>query len=64
VIFHGDGLSLDPLVTHGSVVRAVLDYVIKALAGRGSIIIGDSPLQYADFGRTTEATGLARVVAE
>ena len=62
--FHGDGRGLDALVTHGSVVRGVLDYVILALKGRGSVIVGDSPLQYADFARTVTESGLARVVEE
>ncbi|HEY3175133.1 MAG TPA: DUF362 domain-containing protein [Candidatus Polarisedimenticolia bacterium] len=62
--FHGDGLRLDALITHGSVVRAVLDYVILALKGRGDITIGDSPLQYADFPTAVEGSGLARVVED
>jgi uncharacterized protein (DUF362 family) len=35
----------DCLVTHGSIVRAVMDYVALALQGRGRIIIGDCPIQ-------------------
>lgn len=62
--FHGDGGSLDALVTHGSVVRAVLDYVLLALEGRGAVTIGDAPLQYADFRATAEATGLTTVVGD
>lgn len=33
------------LVTHGSVVRAVAEYVAIALRGSGRIVIGDSPIQ-------------------
>ena len=33
----------DSLVTHGSVIRATLDYVARALDGRGRIVIGDCP---------------------
>jgi len=62
--FHGNGLGLEALVTHASVVRALLDYVIIALAGEGEITIGDSPLQYADFRETLAATGLERVIDE
>jgi uncharacterized protein (DUF362 family) len=62
--FHGGGLGLDALVTNGSVVRAVMDYVILALKGRGEITIGDAPLQYADFGATVEQCGLAHVVQD
>jgi len=60
--FHGDSAGLEALVTHASVVRTVLDYVIVALQGSGSIIVGDSPLQYSDFRATLEASGLSRVL--
>jgi uncharacterized protein (DUF362 family) len=62
--FHGDGLGLDALVAHGSVVRAVLDYVLIALKGKGSVTVGDSPLQYASFGDTLERSGVGRAVEE
>lgn len=50
------------LVTHGSVVRALLDYVLIALGGSGEIIVGDAPVQECDFAAVTAATGLAEVV--
>jgi len=37
------------LVTHTSVLRAVIDYVQIALRGEGRIIIADAPLQGCDF---------------
>jgi len=40
---------LDCLVTHTSVVRAVIDYCVIALKGRGNIILGDAPIQGADL---------------
>lgn len=40
---------LDCLVTHPSVIRAVLDYVLIATKGSGIIIIGDAPVQSCDF---------------
>ncbi|MFW9923838.1 MAG: DUF362 domain-containing protein [Candidatus Thorarchaeota archaeon] len=39
----------DVLITHPTVITAVIDYVILALKGRGTIIIGDSPIQEAVF---------------
>lgn len=39
----------DSLVTHGSVIRAVAEYVAMAMDGRGRIIIGDSPIQDTDW---------------
>ncbi|MBR0091376.1 MAG: DUF362 domain-containing protein [Lachnospiraceae bacterium] len=40
---------IDCLVTHASVLRAVLDYVLIATRGEGRIIIGDAPVQSCDF---------------
>ena len=61
---HPRGGDLAALVTHGTVIRAVLGWVLRALGGRGRVIIGDSPLQTTDFARAIEATGLRAVVDE
>ena len=37
------------LITHPSVIRVVIDYCLIALKGKGEIIIGDAPIQSADF---------------
>lgn len=37
-------------ITHASVMRPVIDYVLLALDGRGRIAIADVPLDKADFG--------------
>lgn len=60
--FHGDGTGTEALVTHGSVVRAVMDYAALALKGRGRITLGDAPLQYADFAATLASSGVDRVL--
>ena len=39
----------EALITHGSVVRAVVDYVYLAKGGRGGVIIADSPQNDADW---------------
>ncbi len=39
----------DCLVTHGSVIRAVMDYVLIALKDQGRIIVADAPQNDADF---------------
>lgn len=44
----------DCLVTHPSVVRAVLDYVVRALGQSGRIILADAPVQGCDFGQLVE----------
>ena len=48
----------DYVITHGSLVRAVIDYVYIALEGKGRIIIGDSPQTDSDFGKIAEHMGL------
>ncbi|MCE5271200.1 DUF362 domain-containing protein [bacterium] len=43
------GAGAEALLTHPSLLRAVLDYVAIALDGEGGIVLGDSPMQTADF---------------
>jgi len=51
----------DCLVTHGSIVRAVMDYVALALQGRGRIIIGDCPIQGTSWEGLVQMTRLDAV---
>lgn len=49
-VLHRNGLRgqedlLDQLVTHPSIIRCVLDYVLIALDGSGEVYIGDSPVK-------------------
>lgn len=48
----------DCLITHGAVIRAVLDYAYLALEGRGRIIIADAPQNDADFLALVQIAGL------
>jgi uncharacterized protein (DUF362 family) len=59
---HECGGDIQSVITHGSLVRAVLDYVCIALRRRGKIIIGDAPLQITNFGRVAWLSGLDGVV--
>jgi uncharacterized protein (DUF362 family) len=52
----------EALLTHGSVVRVMLDFVLRALKGRGEVTVGDAPLQSGDFSQIAERTGLKAVV--
>ena len=61
--FHPYGYSTDVLYTHGSVIRAVCDYVLKALAGTGEVVIADAPLQTCDFKAVTELSGITALAA-
>jgi uncharacterized protein (DUF362 family) len=51
------------LVTHTSVLRAVLDYVQLALRGEGAISVADAPLQACNFKRLQERARIADLVA-
>jgi len=51
----------DCLITHGAILRAVIDYVNIALQGRGRIVVADAPHNDADFaaiGRITQIDAL------
>ena len=52
----------DCLITHGSIIRAILDYVYIALKGKGKIIIADAPLQDCDFSKVTIENGTKSIV--
>jgi len=49
------------IITHGSLIRAVTDYVYIALKGKGRIIIADGPMDDADFGKIARLTGLYQI---
>ncbi len=61
---HPEGLpGIQASVVHGSIIRAVLDYVLIANRGQGSISIADSPIKEVDFNRILELTGIGPTVA-
>src|SRR5262249_51743235 len=49
------------LVTHGSVMRPVLDYIIIALKGRGQITIADAPMIDNDFSRIIQLSSVQEI---
>lgn len=49
------------MTTHGSVIRAVLDYVYLATGPEGQITIADAPLQGADFEQVLADAGLREI---
>ncbi len=59
---HYTGGDYQSVVTHGSVIRAVMDYVAIALQWEGQIIIADAPMLDNDFNRIVQFTGLEEVV--
>lgn len=57
---HKDGLSgIWSMVTHASILRPIIDYVLLATGGNVEIIIGEAPVQGCDFQKTTKESGLA-----
>ena len=60
---HVGGGDYDCVVTHGSLIRAVLDYVLIALKSQGSVTVADAPMIDNDFQRIVERTGIDAVVS-
>jgi uncharacterized protein (DUF362 family) len=54
----GQQVGCNAMHTHGSLIRAIADYALIALQGKGKLIVADSPLQGADFDKLTKETGL------
>jgi uncharacterized protein (DUF362 family) len=55
--------SWEQIITHGSVIRAVIDYVQLALAGRGVISLADGPMLNSDFAEICRSTGARAIKA-
>ena len=55
---HYEGGDLFSIITHPSVIRVVVDYVYKALEGRGQIIIADAPQMDCNFSELLVRTQL------
>lgn len=49
------------VLTHGSVIRAVADYVFKAVGPQGKVIIGDAPQTDSSFSAIVRTLGLDRL---
>ncbi len=48
--------------THGSVLRAVLDYVLLATGEKRMVRFGNAPIQSCDWWKVLEETGAAKVI--
>jgi uncharacterized protein (DUF362 family) len=59
---HKQGRDLYSIITHPSVLRAVIDYAWIALRGHGQIIIADAPQYDCDFRELVKATRLDEVI--
>jgi len=52
----------EQVITHPSIIRAVLDYVFIALKGKGKVTIADGPQTDSDFDEVVRRTGLDKIV--
>jgi len=60
----GRGGTVDSVITHGAVIRAVADYAMIAAGPDGSVGIAEAPQMDCDFDRIREIVGLDQIVAE
>ena len=60
--YHSGRGAISSLITNGSVIRAVMDYVWIALRRNGTIIIGDAPIQGANFEKIIRSIGLDKII--
>jgi uncharacterized protein (DUF362 family) len=58
--YNKSGQGMDCLVTHASVIEAVLEYV--ALARPGAVVVGDSPVQGCNFDTLRKSCGIDQIV--
>ena len=58
---HAANDSWQQLITHGSVIRAVTDYIQLALRGRGEIVLADGPMLDANFEEICQRTGATKI---
>ncbi len=65
LVFHHHPLGeegVKSMLTQGAVIRPIVDYVWRALEGKGEIVIADVPLQTADWKKIIHYTGLMPMV--
>jgi len=58
---HSKGGDLYAIITHPSIIRAVVDYVYLALNGKGKIVIADAPQMDCNFQELLQNTSLTSI---
>jgi uncharacterized protein (DUF362 family) len=53
--------TLDSVLTHGSVLRPLVDYALRALDGKGRIVIADAPQHDGDMEAMKRSLGIAEL---
>jgi hypothetical protein len=59
---HKAGGDIFSIITHASVLRPIIDYVLLALKGEGRIIVGDSPLYDSDYDEAMKISGIKELL--
>lgn len=59
--YHPYHMDISSIITHGSIIRVILDYVYIALKGEGDVVIGDASIQSCDFEKIKELAGLSEM---
>ncbi len=57
------GGTVDSVITHGSVLRAMADYAMIAAGSEGSVVIAEAPQMDCDFDEIRRIVGLDEIVA-
>ena len=57
------GATHESVVTHGAVIRALLDYATLAVGPDGSVALAEAPQQDCDWARACELAGLPAIAA-
>ncbi len=57
-----DETDIDAIVTHGSVIRPIVDYCEIALKGEGHLVVADSPQFDSDFDKIVTENGTREMV--
>lgn len=57
------GEDIEGMITHPSLIRVIVDYLVIALKGTGTIIIGDAPIQSANFAEICRRSHLDTIVS-
>jgi uncharacterized protein (DUF362 family) len=60
---HPLGYTMECMITHASVIRPIIDYVLIATRGEGRIVIADAPMYDADFLKAAEISGLLNLMS-
>jgi len=59
--FHDTGGDIFSVITHGSIIRAIVDYVALGLRGEGIIYIADAPMMNSSFDNLLRQTGINEI---